>query len=67
MTRARGEMPTKTDATPGQDNMPDQNQSPQRMRSDELLRGKRRLIIQHGNEDYCLQVTRNNRLILTKI
>lgn len=37
-----------------------------RLRSDELLRGYRRLIIEHGGEDYCLRLTRNERLILTK-
>lgn len=38
----------------------------QRIHSDDLLHGHRRLIIQHRAEEYCLQVTRNQRLILTK-
>lgn len=37
-----------------------------RVRSDRLLGGHRRLIIEHAGEDYCLRLTRNGRLILTK-
>lgn len=37
-----------------------------RFRSSDLFDGGRRLVIQHGNEEYCLQLTRNERLILTK-
>lgn len=39
---------------------------PARLPSAELLRGNRRLIIEHQGEEYCLRVTRNERLILTK-
>jgi len=59
-------MTTTTGETPEQDGAPGRDQPPQLVHSDELLHGKRRLIIHHGQEDYCLQVTRNNRLILTK-
>jgi hemin uptake protein HemP len=34
--------------------------------SDKLLRGRKTLIIQHGEAIYRLQVTRSNKLILTK-
>jgi len=34
--------------------------------SEQLLAGRRQLIIQHGGERYRLMVTRSNKLILTK-
>ena len=34
--------------------------------SDELLQGGKTLIIRHGGYDYRLQVTRSQKLILTK-
>jgi hemin uptake protein HemP len=34
--------------------------------SEELLRGRRQLVIEHGEERYRLLVTRSNKLILTK-
>jgi hemin uptake protein HemP len=34
--------------------------------SEDLLAGRRQLIIQHGPEQYRLQVTNSNKLILTK-
>ncbi|TAM09890.1 MAG: hemin uptake protein HemP [Nevskiaceae bacterium] len=37
-----------------------------RFRSTELFNGGRRVIIEHGSGDYCLLLTRNDRLILTK-
>jgi hemin uptake protein HemP len=37
-----------------------------RVGSQELLRGGRRLIIEHGEARYTLQLTRNGKLILTK-
>ena len=40
-------------------------QSP-RLGSQELLRGGRRLINEHGEASYTLQLTRNGKLILTK-
>lgn len=39
----------------------------QRFQSADLFRGNRRLIIEHQGEEYCLQLTRNERLILTKL
>lgn len=41
---------------------------PQRLRmsSNELLRGTRELIIQHGENEYRLRLTQNDKLILTK-
>lgn len=36
-------------------------------RSAELLQGGRRLLIDHQGETYCLRLTRNERLILTKL
>lgn len=38
-----------------------------RQKSTDLLQGGRRLIIEHEGEAYCLRVTRNERLILTKL
>lgn len=38
-----------------------------RQRSSDLMQGGRRMVIEHGGELYCLRVTRNERLILTKI
>jgi hemin uptake protein HemP len=34
--------------------------------SEQLLGGRRQLIIEHGDERYRLLVTRSNKLILTK-
>lgn len=31
-----------------------------------LMQGGRRLVIQHNDDDYVLQITRSGRLILTK-
>lgn len=42
------------------------NRPPQRVASNELLRGDRRLIIEHGESVYTLLLTRNGKLILTK-
>lgn len=37
-----------------------------RVRSDDLLRGNRELVIEHRGEEYRLLRTRNDRLILNK-
>ncbi|WP_417276144.1 hemin uptake protein HemP [Castellaniella sp.] len=37
------------------------------IRSTDLLSNHRCLIIEHAGESYCLRLTRNERLILTKI
>jgi hemin uptake protein HemP len=37
-----------------------------RLASTELLRGARELIIQHGEHEYRLRLTQNDKLILTK-
>jgi hemin uptake protein HemP len=37
-----------------------------RIRSDELLRGAREIVIEHRGEEYRLLRTRNDRLILNK-
>ncbi len=36
------------------------------LRSEELLRGGREILIQHANDVYRLRITRNGKLILTK-
>lgn len=36
------------------------------VRSDELLRGSREVVILHGDEEYRLRVTKSGKLILTK-
>jgi hemin uptake protein HemP len=38
----------------------------ERVSSVALLRGGRKLFIEHGGETYTLQVTRQNKLLLTK-
>ncbi len=38
----------------------------QRIDSRELLQGERELIIQHGDQEYRLRHTQNDKLILTK-
>jgi hemin uptake protein HemP len=40
--------------------------APQVVSSRDLLIGKRVLVIQHGSEEYRLQLTRSGKLILTK-
>ncbi len=34
--------------------------------SKDILRGERKIIIQHDDSEYTLQVTRQNKLLLTK-
>lgn len=41
-------------------------QPPRRIASTDLLHGDRRLIIEHGDANYTLILTRNGKLILTK-
>ncbi len=36
------------------------------LRSDELFSGKRKLWIEHGEERYCLMITKTGKLILNK-
>ncbi|MGE4104758.1 MAG: hemin uptake protein HemP [Pirellulales bacterium] len=36
------------------------------LRSDEILDGRREVIIEHGSEIYRLRLTRNGKLILQK-
>lgn len=36
------------------------------LRSSELLRGEREVVIRHGDQTYRLRHTRNDKLILTK-
>jgi hemin uptake protein HemP len=44
---------------------PSANMAP-RVRSGDLLRGHKRLVIEHGEASYTLLLTRNGKLILTK-
>ncbi len=41
-------------------------QTPRTIKSEELLKGRRELLIEHGNEVYRLRLTRNGKLILQK-
>lgn len=41
-------------------------EQPQRVRSNDLMRGARRLVIEHGEATYTLLLTRNDKLILVK-
>lgn len=59
----------QTDFSPGwADHAEAPGSAPQRLRlsSSELLRGARELIIQHGDNEYRLRLTQNDKLILTK-
>lgn len=40
--------------------------APLTISSDALLAGRRQIVIQHGDEQYRLLLTRSNKLILTK-
>lgn len=51
--------PTTTVITPTDSPTP-------RVRSDELLRGSREIVIEHRGQEYRLLRTRNDRLILNK-
>jgi len=39
---------------------------PPRVTTNALMQGEKRIVIQHNNQDYLLQITRAGRLILTK-
>ena len=41
-------------------------QPPRRIASTDLLRGERRIVIEHRETSYTLLLTRNGKLILTK-
>jgi len=41
-------------------------QSKPRVRATALLQGHREVIIEHGNEEYRLRLTRQGKLLLTK-
>lgn len=57
---------TDSNADPPHQEASQRREAAPRLRSDELFRGHRCLIIEHAGEDYCLRITRNERLILTK-
>ena len=40
--------------------------SKRRLSSDELMAGKREIVIEHGGEEYRLRITSKEKLILTK-
>ena len=40
--------------------------TPARYRTEDLFKGGQEVVITHGNEDYRLRITRNDKLILTK-
>jgi hemin uptake protein HemP len=44
----------------------DGENEPATVSSQELMGGRRQLIIRHGREQYRLQLTNSNKLILTK-
>ena len=51
---------------PSNDHTAAATEAPQRIASSELLRGQRKLIIEHGESTYVLLLTRNGKLILNK-
>ncbi|MFC5300772.1 hemin uptake protein HemP [Azospira restricta] len=46
--------------------VPVQPELPPRVDSSQLLRGRRTVEIEHGEQTYTLRVTKDNKLILTK-
>ena len=61
-----------SDRRPGQEHgantprpVPTVPSSPPRVRSDELLRGRSELVIEHQGREYRLRITQNGKLILT--
>ena len=44
----------------------DPQPAPPRLQSNQLLRGGRRVVIEHGDASYTLLLTRNDKLILVK-
>lgn len=59
-------MLSENDRTKGCDFQRQQVSSPIRIDSRQLFQETRQIIIEHEGEDYCLRVTRQNKLILTK-
>jgi hemin uptake protein HemP len=57
-------MPTRPTTEPSPEDA--DKAEPLTVSSEELLAGRRQLIIQHGGERYRLLLTRSNKLILTK-
>ena len=45
---------------------PAQSPSVRRVRIEDILAGRREVIIEHGSEEYRLRMTSNSKLILTK-
>lgn len=64
----------KAMATEAEDSQPDvprsdpgeEKSAPRVLNSEELFAGQRTVVIQHGDEQYRLLITRNDRLILQK-
>jgi hemin uptake protein HemP len=56
------------DAVPSPSAAPQASKPPTaaRIASDQLMRGQREIIIQHGREEYRLRITAAGKLILTK-
>ena len=49
--------------------VPDEERTPERVvitTAELFAHGAREVIIRHGREDYCLRITRADKLILTK-
>lgn len=51
---------------PDKSPVPPESLPPRRIDSEALFQGSSRVIIVHNDSDYCLLVTRNGKLILTK-
>jgi hemin uptake protein HemP len=58
-------IPQTSPAGPARNPLPE-GAEPPRVRSEALLLGRRRLIIDHEGASYTLLLTRNGKLILTK-
>ena len=55
-----------TDVPPRPDRNAPGKPAPARISSQDLLAGRREVIIQHGSDQYRLQLTNSNKLILVK-
>jgi hemin uptake protein HemP len=61
----RERAPAPEHAAPTQAPLPVVPGTPPRVRSDELLRGRSELVIEHQGREYRLRITQNGKLILT--
>jgi len=57
---------TRSNPDSGEQTPAEDNAGPLILRSEVLLQGRREVWIEHGDEMYCLRLTSNGKLYLTK-